>query len=353
MNRRLLTVTLILVVLILPAASALAQSPATLTANANLRIRSGPGTNYARIGALPVGASAQALGRDAGSSWAYVDYRGTRGWVAAWLSTVSGDLNALPVTQPDGTGALAAPPAVTSGVTAVPTVNLRVRSGPGTRYPTIATIPAGTPVPVLDYDDAADWIRVDYNGQRGWSAAWLATISGDPNGLTDTSPTSTPVSGCNADGLALIDAINGYRAEHGLGAIPVSPSLCVVAEAHVNDLRDNAPHAAPGCNLHSWSGLGGGSACCYTPDHAQAQCMWSKPGELTGYSSNGYEIAYSGPDNPQIAIMAWSGSSGHNAVILNLGNWANLQWQAIGAAQHDGYAHVWFGTDPDPAAGGR
>jgi uncharacterized protein YraI len=355
MNRRMLAIALALVVLFLPAASALAQSPATLTATANLRIRSGPGVGYARIGALPAGASAQALGRDAGSSWAYVDYQGTRGWVAAWLATVSGDFDALPVTQPDGSGALAAAPSADSGVTAVPSVNLRVRSGPGTGYPTVTTIPAGTSVPVLGYDAAADWIRVDYNGQQGWSAAWLATINGDLSGLTgtpaaDASSATAPPTGCNADGIALINAINQYRVDNGLGAIPISPSLCIVAEAHVNDLRDNAPHTAPTCNLHSWSDQGNWSACCYTPDHAQAWCAWNKPSELTDYQSNGYEIAYSGPDDTQLAVTTWAGSSGHNAMILNLGIWADLQWQAIGAAQHDGYAHVWFGTDPDPAA---
>jgi Cysteine-rich secretory protein family len=148
--------------------------------------------------------------------------------------------------------------------------------------------------------------------------------------------------------VALIAEINQYRMSNGLAAIPASSSLCIVADNHVNDLRDNAPRTPQNCNLHSWSDQGSWSACCYTPDHAQAQCMWDKPGELTNYNSNGYEISYSGSNSPQSAVSGWSNSSGHNNVILNLDIWANQQWGAVGAAQHDGFAHVWFGTASDP-----
>ena len=159
----------------------------------------------------------------------------------------------------------------------------------------------------------------------------------------------SPPTGCAADGLALIDAIYDYRGAKGVGPIPASTSLCIVADTHVNDLRDNAPHAPSQCNLHSWSDQGPWSACCYTADHAQAQCMWDKPGELTVYSDNGFEISYGGSNDPNSAVSAWSQSSGHNAVILNQGSWSIFQWQAIGAAQEDGYAHVWVGASPDPA----
>ncbi len=177
-------------ILIPSAAPARAQSPVTLVSTTTLKIRSGPGTGYPQIGSLPAGVSVRALGRDAPAYWAYVDYQGTRGWVAAWLATVTGDMNALPVTQPDGSGALPAAPSAPLGppgggaVTAIPTVALRMRSGPGTDYPLVTTIPAGVSVPVLDYDAAADWIKVDYNGQQGWSAAWLATINGQLSWLS-------------------------------------------------------------------------------------------------------------------------------------------------------------------------
>lgn len=158
----------------------------------------------------------------------------------------------------------------------------------------------------------------------------------------------SPPAGCGPDGVALIAAINDYRADHALPPIVASSSLCIVAETHVNDLRDNAPHTSPNCNLHSWSDQGTWTPCCYTPDHAQASCMWMKPSELASYPSEGYEISASGTSTPTGAVQLWANSSGHNAVILNQGTWANLTWNAIGAAQHDGFAHVWFGVITDP-----
>ncbi len=116
MKRQLPIISLIFVVILLPAA-ALAQTPVTLTPDVNLRLRDGPGTGYAQIGSVPAGMQVPVLGRDAAGYWAYVDYQSARGWVAAWLSTLDGDFDALPVTQPDGTGALRAGE---SGVTAPP-----------------------------------------------------------------------------------------------------------------------------------------------------------------------------------------------------------------------------------------
>lgn len=153
--------------------------------------------------------------------------------------------------------------------------------------------------------------------------------------------------GCTAEGLALIAEVNAYRVDNGLPAVPASSSLCIVAETHVTDLATNMPNTGP-CNLHSWSDQGSWSPCCYTPDHAQAQCMWDKPGELSAYPGNGYEISYGGSSSPQAAVQAWSNSSGHDAVMLNEGIWAGYPWGAMGGAIRDGYAHVWFGTQTDP-----
>jgi len=155
--------------------------------------------------------------------------------------------------------------------------------------------------------------------------------------------------GCTALGAELVDEVNAYRMMNGLQAIPLSPSLCNVAEQHTQDLYDNAPHAPAGCNLHSWSDQGAWSACCYTPDHAEAQCMWDKPSELTVYPGYGYENAASGVATAAGALNLWKNSSGHNDVILNQDIWTNLTWNAMGASIYQGYAVLWFGQQVDPA----
>lgn len=148
---------------------------------------------------------------------------------------------------------------------------------------------------------------------------------------------------------ALCDAINQYRVDHGLAAIAVSARLTQVARFHVEDLTAHGTGAA-GCNLHSWSfGDPRWTGCCYTPDHAQAQCMWDKPQQISAYASPGYEIAAGGGGSitPAVAVSLWDGSTGHRDVILNAGTWAGRTWRGLGCAIETGYAVVWFGELAD------
>jgi hypothetical protein len=153
-----------------------------------------------------------------------------------------------------------------------------------------------------------------------------------------------------AAGLEIVAAVNAYRVSLGLPAIPASPALGVVADAHVHDLHDHEPHEAPGCNLHSWSDQGSWVACCYTGLPAQYACMWNKPQELTNYPGIGYENAASGVTSPTDALNRWRGSAAHHDVIVNQGPWANVTWRAVGAALYRGYAVLWFGEEVDPGS---
>lgn len=161
-----------------------------------------------------------------------------------------------------------------------------------------------------------------------------------------------------AEELKLYQLIMEYRLQNKLPAIPFSKSLTYVAQQHCLDLYTNKPDiAAGGCNAHSWSDKGNWSACCYTPDHKQAQCIWDKPAEMTSYTGYGYEIACGSSDpkyssfvmTAEYALESWKKSSGHNNVILNKANWEDRGWNAIGIGIYQGYACVWFGQESDPA----
>ena len=147
----------------------------------------------------------------------------------------------------------------------------------------------------------------------------------------------------------LLNLINQYRASKKLPAISASKSLTFVAQTHARDSQNNSPDKG-NCNLHSWSGKGTWTSCCYTSDHRRAKCMWDKPRELTNYKGNGFEISSGASGfnmNAEAALKSWKGSSGHNNVIISHGMWKNPPWKAIGVGIYGGYAHVWFGHAAD------
>ena len=126
--------------------------------------------------------------------------------------------------------------------------------------------------------------------------------------------------------------VNEYRASLNLPALQISKSLSLVAQQHVWDTNNNkaAWPAAPAgktCNLHTWSGVvnpalqqGTWTANCYTSDHANAQGMWNKPGEIAGFPGEGVENSFwsSGTASPAGALTAWKNSPGHNLSLIHI-----------------------------------
>nr|MBN1228223.1 SH3 domain-containing protein [Anaerolineae bacterium] len=162
---------------------------------ANLRIRSGPGTEYDQIGSIPFGTIFTAKGRNEAADWLFIEYNQIEGWVAGWYTTVYGDVSSLPVHG--STSSPPQPPPPASGVTATTTVDLRMRSGPGTSYDALGFVPYGTTVPVLNRNEAANWLYVSYAGREVWIAAWYTEISGSLNsvptpGNSSSQPTPSP-----------------------------------------------------------------------------------------------------------------------------------------------------------------
>ncbi|MCU0657616.1 MAG: CAP domain-containing protein [Polyangiaceae bacterium] len=159
-----------------------------------------------------------------------------------------------------------------------------------------------------------------------------------------------------AEAVELCQLLNAYRQEQGLPAIPLSTALMTVAAYHVQDLIAQPSLANPPCNLHSWSSNEPlWTGCCYTSDHAQAACMWEKPGQITAswgantYKGYGYENSAAGVSTPQGALESWKKSPAHHDVILNKGIWASkAPWPAVGCGLSGGYAVLWFGDAVDP-----
>ena len=94
----------------------------------------------------------------------------------------------------------AAPATATAAPTATPTGYhlritrdfLNVRSGPGTEYDIIGQVIEGTLARILGATIDHSWVVIDFRGQWGWVAAYLAETIGDRNLAPIIQPPATP-----------------------------------------------------------------------------------------------------------------------------------------------------------------
>jgi len=93
------------------------QGACTVIASTDLNIRTGPNVAYEATGVLAMGERAAVSGRNGDSSWWYIDYRGSNGWVAGSHSYQSGACAGLPVVEagPLPTRAATPTPSITPG----------------------------------------------------------------------------------------------------------------------------------------------------------------------------------------------------------------------------------------------
>ena len=129
---------------------------------ANLYMRTGPGATYKSIRIIPKGSQVSVLRSSNG--WYEVSYGGSTGWSSgAYLKAV---VTSTPAPAPSA-------PTVSYRRT---TANLNMRSGVGTSYGILTTIPGGTTVPVSG--TSGGWYQVSYNGKTGWaSGSYLQAVT--------------------------------------------------------------------------------------------------------------------------------------------------------------------------------
>jgi hypothetical protein len=87
------------------------------------------------------------------------------------------------------------PPAPTATVSLQATlrINANIRSGPGTVYPILAVLNAGTRVQVLGRNRAGDWLVIALPGNKpGWVAATSMQVGFDTSILNEINPPPVP-----------------------------------------------------------------------------------------------------------------------------------------------------------------
>jgi len=159
-----IAITVMVVALFAMAVPSLAQS-GQATATGSVNMRSGPGTSFAVLTVVPRGAPVS-VDNCLTSGWCAVVYGNRAGFVSRNYLAFGGTATP-PTVQPP----TQQPPVFTNpgaGVQAQTTVQLNMRSGPGTQYGTIRAIPAGGVVTLIQCTAGYSWCEGTYQGSRGW-----------------------------------------------------------------------------------------------------------------------------------------------------------------------------------------
>ena len=153
---------------------------ATVTAfRLNVRAQPNPSatvlTRINRFETYPV------TGRNASGTWYQISMSGQPGWVSGTYVTISNGAN-VPITDGTASGAPTTPPTSPTGiiVTATP-FNVNMRSGPGTQFRRLATLPAGATAQVVGRNASNTWWEINFNGIVGWATAQYAVIQQGAN----------------------------------------------------------------------------------------------------------------------------------------------------------------------------
>lgn len=163
--------TILLFCLIATSAFASAQVITTTTIN----MRNGPGMSYSIVGVIPNDTLLQVLNQV--GSWYEVRYNDASGYISK---------NYVRSAVSQGTAS--------SNVLITAMINMR--SGPGSSYPKVTTVPKGVIVPLLEQDGA--WCKILYNTSEGY----VSSVYASP---TSEEPTDTSVSGMNVKALAMVN----------------------------------------------------------------------------------------------------------------------------------------------------
>jgi uncharacterized protein YraI len=136
-----------------------------------LNVRSGPGLENGRIGVIYPGMTYAIVSEH--PDWYGIDYNGVTGYVYGGFVNVTGGSPA-PVTDAS-TPTTTSPP---TGLNFRSPVELSLRAGPTRSAAKLGVFPIGTVAQVIGRDDSNSWLQVQFDGQTGWVAWWLGTLTG-------------------------------------------------------------------------------------------------------------------------------------------------------------------------------
>jgi uncharacterized protein YraI len=193
-----------------------------VTADETVRIRSGPNTDYARLGRLLKGKQAVVIGRSADGEWWQIEVLPSinadgKAWVTAEYTSFSGEMDEVPVLE-DVTPADSSPPTATTAPTLPSSTSTpRATATPAVPTGNIAAAPSSTPRTLKP--------------TTKWPGSILATLT----------PSATPTSETSRQAIALAATPTGTRSSDVSPTAPSpSPTSPVRTEIVTRDSQTSA-----------------------------------------------------------------------------------------------------------------
>lgn len=95
-----------------------------------------------------------------------------------------------------------------AGTAATTQVNLNMRSGPGTNYPVMATLPAGTEINVVGRNEDSSWLLVNSGSDKGWISSEADLVQVDTAALSGLPVAEAPKLAYDANNPAVQRVLN-------------------------------------------------------------------------------------------------------------------------------------------------
>ena len=166
------------------------------TGGSSLNMRSGPGTSYGKVGSVPASATLTITGSENG--WYKTSYNGVTGYVSGNYVTVTEVTSEDTAPSAPSTPSTSQTPTDPAPETPAPSVSgtgklntggssLNMRSGPGTSYRKVGSIPFGVTLTITGQENG--WYKTSYNGVSGYVSSDYVTFTA---ATTETPSEQTP-----------------------------------------------------------------------------------------------------------------------------------------------------------------
>jgi uncharacterized protein YraI len=137
-------------------------------------MRTGPGPGYGVVGVVDQWQTVDLLGRTGNLAWVNIKIPGTTltGWISSRYIKANVPISSLPILMD-------APP---WAVVTIPVLN--VRSGPGSEFTVLTTVPKGRMITLIGRTADNSWVKVVADGAEGW----VTTLHIKPSGPVSPLP---------------------------------------------------------------------------------------------------------------------------------------------------------------------